>query len=85
MIFDNDVTVHILMNDDFQTDKIRIRKNIFGIDRNVAYTKKDSKLLVGDPDIRNEVKIRPLILNYCSSLAIESNGNLFSDIFSDLP
>ena len=66
------------MHDDFQFDKERLNKIFFGIDAFKAYTKKDSRVLTGQLDLRRQVKLPKSMLGFCSPLALETNGTLFT-------
>lgn len=78
VLLEHDVTLHILMDADFYLEKERAVKMLFGLDGNNAYTKKDSRILTGDKDLRKQVKLSKSILGYCLPLALETNGTIFS-------
>ncbi|KYB29704.1 hypothetical protein TcasGA2_TC031518 [Tribolium castaneum] len=73
---ENDITLHILMNEEFSLQK---RRDIpFGIDRRTAYSKKDIHGLLGDAALRKQVSLPKSTLGYCAPLALETNGTVFS-------
>ncbi|XP_044741918.1 apolipophorins-like [Chrysoperla carnea] len=78
LLRENDITLHILMNNDFVFPKSRINKIFYGIDSNTAYTKKDVKELKGDAGLRRQVKLPKADLGFCSPLALETNGSVFT-------
>lgn len=47
-----------------------------GVDRTLAYTKKDARNLVGDANLRRQVRLPKVELGFCASLALETNGKL---------
>ncbi|KAJ8964438.1 hypothetical protein NQ314_004907 [Rhamnusium bicolor] len=49
-----------------------------GIDRRYAYTKKDVRGLVGDQPLRKSIILPKSTLGLCLSLAMETNGTVFS-------
>ncbi|KAH9643130.1 hypothetical protein HF086_010582 [Spodoptera exigua] len=69
-LMESSVTLHILMDDDFMLSKKRAAKYLF------AYTNKDYERLVGDSALRKQVKLPKEKLGLCTSLAMETNGNL---------
>lgn len=78
LLLENDITLHILMNEEFQLKKTRVNKNLFGLDRTLAYTKKDADELRGDATLRKSVQLPKSTLGYCTPLALETNGTVFS-------
>ncbi|XP_012252389.2 uncharacterized protein LOC105683963 [Athalia rosae] len=78
VLIEQGVTLHILMDGDFQMEKERLGKITYGLDAGKAYTKKDSRSLDGDVDLRRQVKLSKSILGYCTPLALETNGTIFS-------
>ncbi|PSN49824.1 hypothetical protein C0J52_08839 [Blattella germanica] len=78
VLIENDITLHILMNDDFRFEKDRVNKIFYGMDRGTAYTKKDSKVFTGSSELRRQVKIPKAMLGYCTPLALETNGTIFT-------
>lgn len=73
-----DFRLHILMNSEFVFQKARITKIFYGIDVSNSYTNKDVKELKGDHGLRRQVKLPKADLGFCTSLALESNGTIFS-------
>ena len=72
---EHDIKLHMLLDSEFQLEKYKNRF-IFGIDRTKAYTKKDLKTLIGDDDLRKQVKTTST--SVCSSLVFDTNGAIFS-------
>lgn len=66
------------MDGDFQFDKEKINKIFYGLDATRSYTKKDARMLVGDVDLRRQVKLSKDALGYCTPLSLETNGTIFS-------
>ncbi|KAF7992093.1 hypothetical protein HCN44_001418 [Aphidius gifuensis] len=78
VLLEHDIRLHILMDGDFNFQKSRINKIFYGLDATKGYTRKDSKILSGDVDLRRQVKLSKSALGYCTPLALESNGTIFS-------
>ena len=72
------VTLHILMDADFHLDKGRLSKIMYGLDATRSFTKKDSRQLTGDVELRRQVKLSKSALGYCMPLALETNGTIFA-------
>ncbi|XP_031778090.1 uncharacterized protein LOC100118388 isoform X3 [Nasonia vitripennis] len=73
------ITLHILMDGDFQLEKTgRLNKIFYGLDATRSYTKKDARQLLGDVELRRHVKLSRSALGYCAPLALETNGTIFS-------
>lgn len=66
------------MDGEFQFNKTRLNKMFYGLDATKSYTKKDSRTLMGDVDLRRQVKLPKSALGYCTPLSLESNGTIFS-------
>lgn len=66
------------MDGDFNFKKQRLNKIFYGLDATKSYTKKDAKVLVGDVDLRRQVKLPKSALGYCTPLSLETNGTIFS-------
>ncbi|CAG9122181.1 unnamed protein product [Plutella xylostella] len=77
-LLENSITLHILMDEDFMLSKKRAAKYLFGVDSRLAYTNKDYENLVGDAGLRKQVKLPKDKLGLCMSLAMESNGTIFT-------
>lgn len=77
-LFEHDVTLHILMDGDFGFEKERLNKIFYGLDATKSYTKKDSRTLTGDVGLRRQVKLSKSAVGYCTPLALENNGTIFS-------
>ncbi|EGI63145.1 Apolipophorin [Acromyrmex echinatior] len=78
VLLEHDITLHILMDGDFQFEKEKISKIFYGLDASKSYTKKDSRVLIGDVDLRRQVKLSKNVLGYCTPLSLETNGTIFS-------
>ncbi|KAG8042041.1 hypothetical protein G9C98_000032 [Cotesia typhae] len=78
VLLEHDITLHILMDGDFNFKKQRLNKIFYGLDATKSYTKKDAKVLVGDVDLRRQVKLPKSALGYCTPLSLETNGTIFS-------
>lgn len=78
VLTEKDITLHILMNNDFGLEKARTSKIFYGLDADTAYTKNDFKHLSGDKDLWRQVKLSKSMLGYCTPLALETNGTIFS-------
>lgn len=78
VLIEKDITLHILMNNDFGLEKARMSKIFYGLDADTAYTKNDFKHLNGDKDLWRQVKLSKSMLGYCTPLALETNGTIFS-------
>lgn len=78
VLLERDITLHILMDGDFQFEKEKISKIFYGLDAAKSYTKKDSRVLIGDVDLRRQVKFSKNVLGYCTPLSLETNGTIFS-------
>ncbi|XP_032670099.1 uncharacterized protein LOC116843644 isoform X1 [Odontomachus brunneus] len=78
VLLEHDITLHILMDGDFEFDKEKISKIFYGLDATKSYTKKDTRMLVGDVDLRRQVKLSKNALGYCTPLSLETNGTIFS-------
>ncbi|KAJ3640007.1 hypothetical protein Zmor_003331 [Zophobas morio] len=77
LLLESDVTLHILMNEEFSLPKMRDNKIPFGIGATTAYTKKDIRGLIGDAALRKQVSLPKSTLGYCAPLALETNGTIF--------
>ncbi|KAJ9580979.1 hypothetical protein L9F63_023840, partial [Diploptera punctata] len=78
VLLENDITLHILMNDEFKFEKDRVNKIFYGMDATTAFTKKDFKVLTGSTELRRQVKVPKAMLGYCTPLALETNGTIFT-------
>ncbi|XP_034189232.2 apolipoprotein lipid transfer particle [Osmia lignaria lignaria] len=78
VLLEHGITLHVLMDSDFEFEKERLNKLLYGLDATKAYTKKDARTLVGDVDLRRQVKLPKSALGYCTPLALEINGTIFS-------
>lgn len=78
VLLEHDITLHIIMDGDFEFEKERLNKNFYGLDATKSYTKKDSRTLIGDADLRRQVKLSKSALGYCTPLSLEINGTIFS-------
>ncbi|KAF5300365.1 hypothetical protein FQR65_LT00986 [Abscondita terminalis] len=78
LLIENDITLHILMNEEFRYQKSRVNKVFFGMDRNYAYTKNDVRELKGDRDLLGQVRKPKSTLGVCMSFARDTNGSIFT-------
>ncbi|CAG9760349.1 unnamed protein product [Ceutorhynchus assimilis] len=82
LLFENAASLHILINNSFNVLPAELRKRDnkipYGIDLTKAYTKKDIKKLDGDQALRNSISFTKSTLGLCLSLALETNGTIFS-------
>ncbi|XP_069692884.1 uncharacterized protein Apoltp isoform X2 [Periplaneta americana] len=78
VLLENDITLHILMNDEFKFEKDRVNKIFYGMDGKTAFTKKDVKTLTGSSELRRQVRLPKELLGYCTPLALETNGTVFT-------
>ncbi|XP_046746375.1 uncharacterized protein LOC124411334 [Diprion similis] len=78
VMLEHEVTLHILVDADFQLEKERVGKVLYGFDASKSYTKKDTRVLTGDKELHRQVKLSKSILGYCTPLALETNGTVFS-------
>lgn len=78
VLLERDIKLHILMDGDFEFEKERLNKIFYGLDASKSYTKKDSRTLTGDADLRRQVKLSKSALGYCTPLSLEINGSIFS-------
>ncbi|XP_015599666.1 uncharacterized protein LOC107269849 [Cephus cinctus] len=78
VLLEHDITLHILMDGNFQFEKERLNKIFYGLDATKSYTKKDARILTGDTDLRRQVKLPKSVLGYCTPLSLETNGTIFS-------
>jgi len=78
VLLEHDITLHILMDGDFQFEKEKVSKIFYGLDAAKSYTKKDFRILIGDVDLRRQVKLSKNVLGYCTPLSLETNGTIFS-------
>nr|XP_018903254.1 PREDICTED: uncharacterized protein LOC109034507 [Bemisia tabaci] len=72
------ITLHVLMDQDFNLEKSKVNKIFYGLDAFTAYTKNDFKQLKGEVDLKRQVKLSKSVLGYCIPLALETNGTLFT-------
>ncbi|XP_076235875.1 apolipoprotein lipid transfer particle [Calliopsis andreniformis] len=77
-LLEHDVKLHILMDGDFEIEKERLNKIFYGLDATKSYTKKDSRTLIGDAELRKQIKLSKSALGYCTPLSLEINGTIFS-------
>lgn len=78
VLLEKAITLHILMDGDFEFEKERLNKIFYGLDATKSYTKKDARTLIGDVDLRKQVKLPKSVLGYCTPLTLEVNGTIFS-------
>ncbi|GAB0088507.1 uncharacterized protein DMENIID0001_029540 [Sergentomyia squamirostris] len=78
LLFENGIKLHILMDHEIMFDKGRASRMFFGMDRDLAYTKRDVQELKGDVELRKQVRMPKTSLGLCTPLAIESSGSVFT-------
>ncbi|XP_062546026.1 uncharacterized protein LOC134212310 [Armigeres subalbatus] len=78
LLLENGIKLHILADQDIEFDKSRVSRMFFGMDSNKAYTKKDIKDLIGDTDLRKQIRLPKATLGSCAALALETDGSVFS-------
>ncbi|KAK4871887.1 hypothetical protein RN001_016011 [Aquatica leii] len=78
LLIENDITLHILMNEEFRFQKSRVNKIFFGMDRIYAFTKNDVRELKGDRDLLGQVRKPKSTLGVCMSFARDTNGSIFT-------
>mgnify|MGYP003346589022 CR=1 FL=1 len=78
LLIENDITLHILMNEEFQFQKSRVNKIFFGMDKKYAFTKNDVRELKGDSDLLGQVRKPKSTLGVCMSFARDTNGSIFT-------
>ncbi|KAL1492708.1 hypothetical protein ABEB36_010924 [Hypothenemus hampei] len=78
LLFDSSASLHILANNSLAMQKAKDTRVIYGVDTYKAYTKKDIKKLDGDQVLRNSISFSKSGLGPCFSLALETNGTIFS-------
>ncbi|XP_075219817.1 apolipoprotein lipid transfer particle isoform X2 [Lycorma delicatula] len=80
VLTEKNAVLHILMNSDFVYEKLKMSKIFYGVDAEAAYTKNDFKAadVKGDFDLRKQIKLTKTTLGYCTPLAFETNGTIFS-------
>ncbi|BES90627.1 Domain of Unknown Function (DUF1081) [Nesidiocoris tenuis] len=75
---EKNITLHVLMNADFDLEKLGVNKMFYGVDSERAYTKNDFKVLKGDSELRRQIKLTKSMMGYCTSLALGTNGTIFT-------
>lgn len=66
------------MDQEFPADKKRYKQELFGIDRQHAFTKRFLKDPAADQQLRRQIQLPKKALGICGPLAIESNGTIFT-------
>lgn len=74
---ETNANLHILMDQDFELDKRRHERLLFGLDRLYAFTKNFNGT-IGDTVLRKQVKLPKKSLGICVPLALETNGTIFT-------
>lgn len=76
LLRENDISLHILSEDDFNV------KKVLGVDRSKAYVRKDQTKFLGDEKLRKQVtSIKSL--GQCATLAYDTDGSIFSSKISN--
>jgi len=78
LLLEEEIQLHILMDQEFSFEKHRLNRVFFGLDRTLAYSKRDNKIFTGDVELRTHVRLNKSGLGICTALAIESNGSVFT-------
>jgi len=79
ILLETSVTLHVFTPGHFNIAKQNVKKKLFGMDRETAYTVKDARgSLRGDPVLRRQLNAPKDDLGYCAALAIETNGTIFT-------
>ncbi|KAK8390621.1 hypothetical protein O3P69_010366 [Scylla paramamosain] len=80
ILLEYSVTLHVFNQDLFDIPKDREKKKLLGIDRELAYTMKDTRGsgLKGDRALKSQVSIPKDKLGYCAPLAHQTNGTIFT-------
>lgn len=78
MLTEENIQLHILMDQDFPTDKKRVKQVVFGLDRQHAFTKRFLNNPAVDQQLRRQIQMPKKSLGICGPLAIESNGSIFT-------
>ncbi|XP_055389464.1 uncharacterized protein LOC129618631 [Condylostylus longicornis] len=78
LLQEDGIQLHILMDQEFTFEKHRLNRVFFGLDRTLAYSKRDNKKFTGDEELRTHVRLTKAGLGTCTALAIESNGSVFT-------
>lgn len=77
LLTENVVNLHILSDHSFTINK-KDKVKILGFDRMKAYTKKDQKVLNGDVEKRQQIRVPKSSMGMCIRLALETDGSMFS-------
>lgn len=72
---ENNIKLHMMVDQEFEMEKFK-NKLVYGIDRTKAFTKKDIKSLLGDEDLRKQVKIPKS--SVCIPLVFDTTGSMFT-------
>uniref|UniRef100_A0A182M2K1 Vitellogenin domain-containing protein n=1 Tax=Anopheles culicifacies TaxID=139723 RepID=A0A182M2K1_9DIPT len=77
LLVENDIKLHILADHDLSFQKSRVSRLFYGMDSQLAYTKKDVKQLKGDRELRRQIRLPKQTLGECIALALETDGSIF--------
>uniref|UniRef100_A0A182J4N7 Vitellogenin domain-containing protein n=1 Tax=Anopheles atroparvus TaxID=41427 RepID=A0A182J4N7_ANOAO len=77
LLIEYDIKLHILADHELSFNKTRVSRLFYGMDSRAAYTKKDVKELVGDEELRKQIRLPKATLGECIALAMETNGSVF--------
>lgn len=77
-MIEENIQLHILMDQEFPADQKRYNQAIFGIDRQHVFTKRFLKDPGADQQMRRQIQMPKKALGVCGPLAIESNGTIFT-------
>lgn len=80
ILLEYSVTLHVFNQELFDIPKAREKKKLLGIDRDLAYTVKDTRSsgLRGDRALKSQVPVPKDKLGFCAPLAHQTNGTIFT-------
>lgn len=74
-MLEESVNLHILADTEFDFERTKKLRHFFGLDKKLVYSKRFPE---GDEETRSQVHIPKSNLGICTSLALETNGSVFS-------
>ncbi|TDG46759.1 hypothetical protein AWZ03_006806 [Drosophila navojoa] len=74
-MLEESVNLHILADTEFDFERTKKLRHFFGLDKKLVYSKRYPE---GDEETRSQVHIPKSNLGICTSLALETNGSVFS-------
>lgn len=79
ILLEYSITLHVFNDELFDIPKATERSKLYGMDRDNAYTVKDSKRsFTGDQALRRQLTTPKDDLGYCAPLALETGGSIFT-------